>query len=221
MKLGDIFPNFEAETTDGPITFHEWLGDSWGILFSHPADFTPVCTTELARAATLHPEFAKRKVKLIALSCDAVSTHKSWIKDIKAYGNLPHEGNFPFPIIDDVSRKLAVDLNMLDPDEKSKDGLPLTCRAVFVIDPRKKLRASILYPASSGRNFDEILRLVDSLQLTDRHQVATPADWKNGFKCVIQPTVSDEDAKNVYNYDFDTYPLPSNKGYLRMVRQPE
>lgn len=154
MNIGDQFPNFDADTTQGKINFYSWIGDnSWAILFSHPADFTPVCTTELARVAQLVPEFLKRGVKPIALSCDSVDSHNGWIKDIKSYGGMSND-EFPYPIIDDEKRELAVKLNMLDKDEIGKAGLPLTCRAVFIIDPTKKLRASLLYPATSGRNFE-------------------------------------------------------------------
>lgn len=153
MNLGDQFPNFTAETTVGSIDFHQWIGQSWAILFSHPADFTPVCTTELSRVAELVPEFEKRNVKPIALSCDSVVSHQKWIEDIKSYGKVSTD-KFPYPIIDDEKRELAVKLNMLDKDEIGKAGLPLTCRAVFIIDSTKKLRASLLYPASSGRNFE-------------------------------------------------------------------
>ncbi|XP_018329992.1 peroxiredoxin-6 isoform X2 [Agrilus planipennis] len=179
VNLGDTFPNFTVNTTVGPIHFHEWIGDSWVVLFSHPADFTPVCTTELARSANLHDEFQCRNVKLIAVSCDSVEAHKHWITDINFVGNIKE---FPFPIISDEKRELAVMLNMIDPDEKDSKGMPLTARAVFVIDPLKKLRLSILYPANVGRNFKEILRVVDALQLSDKHKVATPADWKKKMR---------------------------------------
>ncbi|XP_023234601.1 peroxiredoxin-6-like [Centruroides sculpturatus] len=160
----------------GEETFSvRWI--DWAILFSHPADFTPVCTTELGRVAKLVPEFNKRGVKLIALSCDNVDSHKGWIKDICSFSELNSE-EFPYPIISDEGRDLAVQLGMIDPKEKDEKGLPLTCRAVFIIGPDKKLKLSILYPATTGRNFDEILRVVDSLQLTANKQVATPVDWK-------------------------------------------
>lgn len=151
MNIGDQFPNFTADTTIGKIDFYQWLDKSWGILFSHPADFTPVCTTELSRVAHLIPEFEKRNIKPIALSCDSTASHLKWIEDIKCYGKVD---SFPYPIIDDEKRELAVKLNMLDKDEIGKAGLCLTCRAVFIIDHNKKLRASLLYPASSGRNFE-------------------------------------------------------------------
>uniref|UniRef100_A0A674AYW5 Peroxiredoxin-6 n=1 Tax=Salmo trutta TaxID=8032 RepID=A0A674AYW5_SALTR len=178
LLLGDVFPNFEAETTKGKIKFHDFLGDSWGILFSHPSDYTPVCTTELGRAAKLSDEFSRRDVKMIALSIDSLEDHHGWTKDILAYNNEESGCAFPFPIIADNQRELAVALGMLDPNEKDKDGMPLTARCVFVIGQDKKLKLSLLYPATTGRNFDEILRVVDSLQLTAKNRVATPADWQ-------------------------------------------
>ncbi|XP_058834974.1 peroxiredoxin-6 [Topomyia yanbarensis] len=212
LNLGDKFPNFIVDTTIGQIDFHEWAGDSWVILFSHPADFTPVCTTELAAVARLVPEFTKRNVKPIALSCDSVESHKKWIDDIKAYGKL---NGFDYPIIDDEKRELAVKLNMLDKDEIGAAGLPLTCRAVFIIDPHKKLRLSILYPATTGRNFAEILRTIDSMQLTDRKRVATPADWVQGQECMVQPNVPEEELASLFPGDVTNVELPSGKMYLR------
>uniref|UniRef100_A0A8P4G5K9 Peroxiredoxin-6 n=1 Tax=Dicentrarchus labrax TaxID=13489 RepID=A0A8P4G5K9_DICLA len=181
LLLGDVFPDFEAEATTGKIKLHEFLGDSWGILFSHPKDYTPVCTTELGRAARLCSEFTKRNVKMIALSIDCLEDHHGWTKDILAY-NCEESAccSLPYPIIADSKRELAVALGMLDPDEKDKDGLPLTARCVFIIGPDKRLKLSLLYPATTGRNFDEILRVVDSLQITAGKRVATPADWRVG-----------------------------------------
>lgn len=219
VNLGDEFPNFTADTTSGEIKFHDWLGNSWGILFSHPSDFTPVCTTELGRVAQLMPEFEKRKVKVIALSCDPVSSHQKWIDDIKSYAKI-HTKDFPYPIIADESRHLAVQLGMLDPIEKDKDGLPLTCRAVFIVDPKKLLRLSILYPATTGRNFDEILRVIDSLQLTDTNKVATPVDWKQGDNCMVLPTVSAEEVKQLFPKGVSHIDMPSGKPYLRITPQP-
>uniref|UniRef100_A0A8C2AGM0 Peroxiredoxin-6 n=1 Tax=Cyprinus carpio TaxID=7962 RepID=A0A8C2AGM0_CYPCA len=178
ILLGDVLPNFEAETTIGKIKFHEFLGNSWGILFSHPRDFTPVCTTELARAAKLHEEFKKRDVKMIALSIDSVEDHRKWSEDIMSFNQDKACCAMPFPIIADDKRELSVLLGMLDPDERDKDGMPLTARCVFVVGPDKRLKLSILYPATTGRNFDEILRVIDSLQLTATKKVATPVDWK-------------------------------------------
>ncbi|CAO1424682.1 unnamed protein product [Diamesa hyperborea] len=220
MNLGDQFPNFQAKTTAGDIDFYEWLGSTnWGVLFSHPADFTPVCTTELSQVAKLVPEFEKRKVKVIALSCDSVESHLGWITDIQKYGNL--SGEFPFPIIDDLNRDLAVKFNMLDRDEIGANGLPLTCRAVFIIDQNKKLRTTILYPASTGRNFDEILRVIDSLQLTDRNKVATPANWKQNDWCMVLPTVKNEDIPTLYPRGVEHIEMPSGKPYIRKTPCPE
>lgn len=218
VNLGDVFPNFTANSTHGNIKFHSYLGDSWGILFSHPADFTPVCTTELGRVAKIAPEFAKRNVKLVALSCDSVESHSGWIKDIQAYNNLP--GEFPYPIVADDNRDLAVSLGMIDPDEKDAAGMPLTCRAIFIIGPDKKLKLSMLYPATTGRNFDEILRVIDSLQLTAVKKVATPADWKDGGHCMVVPSVSNEEAKTMFP-DHKVHKVPSGKEYLRTTPLPK
>ncbi|CAH0716527.1 unnamed protein product, partial [Brenthis ino] len=154
LLLGDVFPNFSANTTDGEIDFYEWLGQSWGILFSHPSDFTPVCTTELAKVINLQPEFQKRNVKTIGLSCDSVTSHKEWCKDIKSYGGCTDDDKFPYPLIEDKDRKIAMKLGMIDKDELDAVGMPLTARAVFIIDPNKKFRLSLLYPATTGRNFE-------------------------------------------------------------------
>lgn len=218
INLGSTFPNFEADTTVGKIKFHDWLGESWGILFSHPSDFTPVCTTELARVLQLIKEFEQRTCKVIALSCDSVESHHDWIKDIQSYSSCGEgDGKLPYPIIADQDRSLAVQLGMLDPVEKDSKGMPLTCRAVFIIDPAKKLRLSFLYPATTGRNFDEILRVLDSLQLTDTKKVATPVDWKIGKECMILPTIPEAEAKVLFPQGFETVPVPSNKGYIRKV----
>ncbi|CAH1391591.1 unnamed protein product [Nezara viridula] len=218
VNLGDEFPNFNANTTIGEITFHEWLGDSWCIFFSHPNAFTPVCTTELGRVAQLIPEFTKRNCKVIGCSCDGIEIQHKWIEDIKSYSKI--EGNFPYPIIADESRSLAVQLGMIDPAEKNKDGLPVTCRAVFIIDSDKKLRLSILYPATTGRNFSEILRVLDSLQLTDEKKVATPVDWKFGDSCMVLPTLSDNEATELFPAGFKTVQVPSSLPYLRITPQP-
>ncbi|XP_071948480.1 peroxiredoxin-6-like [Antedon mediterranea] len=219
VNLGDVFPNFEASTTDGDIKFHDWLGDSWGILFSHPADYTPVCTTELGMAAKLAPEFKKRNVKMIALSCDSVEDHNGWIKDIKQ--NSGESGEWPYPIIADKNRDLAIQFGMLDPNEKTAAGLPLTARCVFIVGPDKKLKLSILYPATTGRNFDEILRVIDSLQLTATKKVATPVNWTSGGKCMVLPSVKKEDEGKYFPKGVETVPVPSGKGYLRYTPQPE
>lgn len=219
VQLGDIFPDFSAETTIGTVKFHEWIKDSWAILFAHPADFTPVCTTELGQVAKLSPEFEKRGVKLIALSCDDVDSHKRWIEDIKAYACLKGEG-FPFPIISDKKRDLAVSLGMVDPDEKDKDGLPLTCRAVFIIGPDKRMKLSMLYPATTGRNFNEVLRVVDSLQLTYNNNVATPVDWQQGGDCMVLPNIKDEDLPKLFPKGVTVKEVPSKKSYIRITPQP-
>nr|XP_046247195.1 peroxiredoxin-6 [Scatophagus argus] len=217
LLLGDVFPNFEANTTIGKIKFHDFLGNSWGILFSHPRDFTPVCTTELARAARLSSEFKKRDVKMIALSIDSVEDHCSWSKDVMAF-NSEAESALPFPIIADDKRELSVKLGMLDPDEKDKDGIPLTARCVFVIGPDKKLKLSILYPATTGRNFDELLRVIDSLQLTAQKKVATPVDWKPGDKVMVIPSLSEAEATTLFPSGVTTKDMPSGKNYLRYTQ---
>ncbi|KAH8415118.1 hypothetical protein KR215_003793 [Drosophila sulfurigaster] len=239
LNIGDQFPNFQAQTNEGNIDFYEWMTDKWAILFSHPADFTPVCTTELSRVAQLIPEFNKRGVKPIALSCDTVESHKGWIEDIKSYASelllfktslsvalnisfcLAELPSFDYPIIADNKRELALKLNMLDKDELSAEGIPLTCRAVFVVDDKKKLRLSILYPATTGRNFDEILRVIDSLQLTQTKSVATPADWKQGGQCMVLPTVKAEDVPKLFPEGVQTIEVPSGKSYLRITAQPK
>ncbi|XP_028666540.1 peroxiredoxin-6 [Erpetoichthys calabaricus] len=215
ILLGDVFPNFEANTTLGKIKFHDYLEDSWGVLFSHPKDFTPVCTTELGRAARLAGEFQKRNVKMIALSIDSVEDHLGWSKDINFYNGEPASATLPFPIIADDKRELAIQLGMLDPDERDKDGIPLTARCVFVVGPDKRLKLSILYPATTGRNFDEILRVIDSLQLTAQKRVATPVDWKPGDRCMVLPNISEEEAKALFPDGVFPKDLPSGKKYLR------
>ncbi|XP_077077280.1 peroxiredoxin-6 [Siphateles boraxobius] len=218
ILLGDVLPNFEAETTIGKIKFHEFLGNSWGILFSHPRDFTPVCTTELARAAKLHDEFKKRDVKMIALSIDSVEDHRKWSEDIMSFNQDKACCPVPFPIIADDKRELSVLLGMLDPDERDKDGLPLTARCVFVVGPDKRLKLSILYPATTGRNFDEILRAIDSLQLTATKKVATPVDWKPGQEVMVIPSLSDEDANKHFPAGFTLKEVPSGKKYIRYTK---
>ncbi len=190
-QLGSTAPDFTAETTQGPISFHQWLGNSWCVFFSHPKDFTPVCTTELGRAANLSGEFAKRGVKLIGLSVGSVSSHQQWIPDI----NKTQKANLQFPMIGDENRKVAELYGMIDATAKDS----ATVRTVFIIDPKKAIRLTMAYPASTGRNFQEILRVVDSLQLTDNHKVATPVDWKAGEECVILPSITDpEEIKRLF-----------------------
>lgn len=186
IRLGDIAPDFNAETTEGPVSFHQWLGDSWGVLFSHPADYTPVCTTELGTTAKLKPEFDKRNVKVVALSVDGLDSHLGWIRDI----NETQQTNVNFPIIADPDRKVALLYDMIHPNASEN----FTVRSVFIIGPDKKIKLILTYPASTGRNFHELLRVIDSLQLTALYSVATPANWEKGQDVVIAPSVSDEDA---------------------------
>ncbi len=183
LHIGSVAPDFTQESTEGRIRFHEWIGDEWCILFSHPKDFTPVCTTELGYAANAKKEFLKRKAKVIALSVDSVADHTRWIGDIED----TQKAKMNFPILGDADRKVSTLYDMIHPEANDT----LTVRSVFFIDPRKKIRAMITYPASTGRNFDEILRVLDSLQLTDNHQVATPVNWKDGDDCVIVPSITD------------------------------
>lgn len=207
LRLGDIAPDFQAETTQGTIKFHEWLGDSWGVLFSHPADFTPVCTTELGTVANYVPEFKKRNTKVIALSVDGLESHKEWIKDINETQNT--EVNFP--IIADEDKKVANLYDMLHPNASDK----FTVRSVFVIGPDKKIKLTLTYPASTGRNFDELLRVIDSLQLTANYSVATPANWKDGQDVVIAPAIPDSDIPAKFPKGHT--PI---KPYLRLTPQP-
>jgi len=207
LRLGDTAPDFTQESSEGTIDFHEWLGDSWGVLFSHPADFTPVCTTELGLTAKLKDEFAKRNVKVIALSVDPVDSHRKWIDDI----NDTQKTRVNFPIIADPDRKVALLYDMIHPNASATQ----TVRSLFVIDPAKKIRLIITYPASTGRNFDEILRVIDSLQLTDKHKVATPVNWKSGDDCIIVPSLSNDDAKKLFPNGWD-----AKKPYLRVTKQP-
>ena len=207
LRLGDVVPDFTAETTEGPISFHSWLGDSWGILFSHPKNFTPVCTTELGQVAHLKGEFDKRGVKVIGLSVDAVENHPAWVQDIKdATG-----ATLNFPLIADADRKVSTLYDLIHPNASDT----ATVRSVFIIGPDKKLKLSITYPASTGRNFQEILRVIDSLQLTARHSVATPVDWKPGDDVIIVPSLSDAAAKEKFPEGWKAV-----KPYLRLVPQP-
>ena len=208
IRLGDIAPDFEQDSSEGRIRFHEWLGDSWGILFSHPADFTPVCTTELGYTAKLKDEFAKRGVKAIALSVDPVDSHIKWIDDI----NETQSTVVNFPIIADADRKVSDLYDLIHPNANDT----LTVRSLFVIDPNKKVRLTITYPASTGRNFNEILRVVDSLQLTDNYKVATPANWQDGEEVVIVPSLKDE-AEIAQRFPKGYRAV---KPYLRLTPQP-
>ncbi len=205
LKLGTIAPDFEAETTEGKIKFHDWLGDKWGMLFSHPADFTPVCTTELGRTASLKSEFEKRNVKVLALSVDDIESHEKWLKDIKETQN----SEVNFPLIADQDKKVAVLYDMIHPEATEKT----TVRSVFIIDPNKKIRLTLTYPASTGRNFNELIRVIDSLQLTDSKKVATPADWEQGKDVVILPSISNEEADKLFPQGYTTH-----KPYLRTTK---
>ncbi|MEE2710881.1 MAG: peroxiredoxin [Gemmatimonadota bacterium] len=207
IRISDEAPDFSAETTAGPINFHEWLGDGWGILFSHPADYTPVCTTELGYMSKLNGEFAKRNVKVLAVSVDPLDSHHGWINDINETQNT----TVNYPIIADPDRKVAELYDMIHPNADDK----LTVRSVFVIGPDKKVKLTLTYPASTGRNFDEILRVVDSLQLTAKHKLATPVNWKSGEDCIIVPAVSDEEADQTFS------DIRRVKPYLRYTPQPE
>lgn len=208
IRLGDIAPDFNVETTAGTIQFHDWLGDSWGILFSHPKDFTPVCTTELGYLSKLKPEFDKRNTKVIGLSVDGLPDHVEWAKDIKETQGCA----LNFPLIADSERKVSDLYDMIHPNANDT----LTVRSVFIIGPDKKVKLSITYPASTGRNFDEIIRVLDSLQLTAQHQVATPVNWQHGDKVIIVPSLSTEEAKKKFPQGWDEV-----KPYLRLVDQPK
>ena len=207
LRLGDIAPDFSAETTQGPINFHEWLGDSWGMLFSHPADFTPVCTTELGKTALLKGEFEKKGVKVIAVSVDDLDSHNKWVPDIEEINGV----KMNFPIIADSDRNVAMLYDMIHPNASEK----ATVRSVFIIGPDKKVKLTLTYPASTGRNFQELLRVIDSLQLTAQYQVATPADWKDGEDVIITPAVKTEDAAEKFPKGFTIV-----KPYLRTTPQP-
>ncbi len=207
LRLMDEAPDFTAETTEGTIRFHEWLGDGWGILFSHPADYTPVCTTELGYMANIAHEFAKRKVKILAISVDPLDSHRGWISDI----NETQNANVSYPLIADPDQEVAQLYDMIHPNANDK----MTVRSVFVIGPDKKIKLMLTYPASTGRNFDEILRVVDSLQLTANHKLATPVNWNSGEDCIIVPAVTDEEADQTYS------DIRRVKPYLRYVKQPQ
>lgn len=207
LRLGDIAPDFTAQTTEGEISFHNWIGDKWAVLFSHPADYTPVCTTELGRTAKLKPEFDKRGVKVIAVSVDGLESHEGWVKDINETQNTIVN----FPIIADPDKKVATLYDMIHPNANDK----LTVRSVFIIGPDKKIKLTLTYPASTGRNFDELLRVIDSLQLTANYSIATPADWKNGEDVVIAPAIKDEEIAVRFPKGYTRI-----KSYLRTTPQP-
>ena len=216
LQLGDTAPDFEADTTEGPISFHDWIGDSWAVLFSHPKDFTPVCTTELGYMANIKPEFDKRNTKIIGLSVDATGDHEQWAKDIEeTQGAAPN-----YPIIGDADFKVSKLYGMLPAETEgdAKARTPAdnqTVRNVFVIGPDKKIKLILVYPMTTGRNFDEVLRVIDSLQLTAKHKVATPVNWQQGEKVIIAGSVSDEQAKETYPEGWE-----SPKPYIRIVPQP-
>jgi thioredoxin-dependent peroxiredoxin len=208
IQIGDTAPDFTAETTEGPIRFYEWLGEKWGVLFSHPKDFTPVCTTELGEVARLKPEFDKRNCRVIGLSVDPADSHKKWAEDIRETQGQA----LNFPVIADADKKVANLYGMIHPNASDT----FTVRSVFIIAPDRKVKLMITYPASTGRNFAEILRVIDSLQLTAKHSVATPVNWKSGEDVIIVPSVSDEDAKKKFPQGWKTL-----KPYLRVVSQPK
>jgi alkyl hydroperoxide reductase subunit AhpC len=217
LRINDEAPNFTAQTTHGELNFHEWLGDSWGILFSHPKDFTPVCTTELGRMAGLEPEFSKRNCKVIGLSVDPVTDHAEWAKDIEE--TQGHAVNYP--MIGDSDLAIAKLYNMLPAEEEgSSEGRTAmtnaTVRSVFIVGPDKKIKLMLTYPMTTGRNFDEILRVIDSMQLTVKHKVATPVNWQDGDDVIIVPSVSNEEAKTMFPDGWETV-----KPYLRTTKQPK
>ena len=215
LRINDTAPDFDAETTQGRIRFHEWIGDQWAILFSHPKDFTPVCTTELGYMARIEPEFTRRNAKLIGLSADPVDRHDAWARDIEE----TQGSAVKYPMIGDADLKVAKLYNMLPADEIGADGRTAannaTVRSVFIIGPDKKIKLTLTYPMTTGRNFDEILRVLDSMQLTARHKVATPVNWKHGEDVIIVPSVTDDMAKEKYPEGWKTV-----KPYLRYVKQP-
>ncbi|XP_051125286.1 1-Cys peroxiredoxin PER1 [Andrographis paniculata] len=217
LTIGDTLPDLEVETTlNGVIRLHDYVGDSYTIIFSHPADFTPVCTTEMGAMAAYAPKFAEMGVKLLGLSCDDVQSHRDWIKDIEAYAAC----KVTYPIAADPDRKVIKQLNMVDPDEKDpSSGQPLPSRALHIIGPDKKIKLSFLYPASTGRNMDEVVRAVESLQLAAKakHKIATPANWKSGEPVVISSSVSAQEAQQMFSQGYHTTPLPSTKNYLRFT----
>ncbi|WP_297691496.1 peroxiredoxin [Phenylobacterium sp.] len=207
LRLGDTAPDFTQDSTEGPLHFYEWAGNSWVVLFSHPKDYTPVCTTELGLVAKMKPEFAKRGVKVIGLSVDPADSHRGWSKDIEE----TQGAKLNFPLIADHDRKVSDLYGMIHPNANDT----LTVRSVFVIDPNKKVRLTLTYPASTGRNFDELLRVIDSLQLTDKHKVATPGNWRHGEDVIIVPSISNEEAKQLFPKGFK-----EQKPYLRTTPHP-
>jgi len=216
LRINDVAPNFTAQTTQGTIDFYNWIGNSWAILFSHPKDFTPVCTTELGYMAALMPEFTKRNCKIIGLSVDPVTNHEKWINDITE----TQGATVTYPMIGDTDLAISKLYNMLPAEEMASDNRTATTnatvRSVFIISPEKQIKLIVTYPMSTGRNFDEILRVLDSLQLTSKHRVATPVNWKNGDDVIIAPSLSDDEAKKIFQNGWKTL-----KPYLRIVKQPK
>ncbi len=216
LRINDLAPNFQAETTQGPIDFYEWIGEGWAVLFSHPKDFTPVCTTELGYMARIQPEFEKRNTKIIGLSIDPLEEHQEWLKDVEAVGGA----KVTYPLIADTSLGIAKLYNMFPADETGTSegrtaALNATVRSVFVVGPDRRIKLILTYPMTTGRNFDEVLRVLDAMQLTDKHQVATPVNWKSGEKVIIVPTIPDDEAKDIYPGGWETV-----TPYLRKVPQP-
>ncbi|KAF8817846.1 putative peroxiredoxin 6 [Cardiosporidium cionae] len=220
FHLGTIFPNFECDAFGCAtrFNFYDYIQESWAILFSHPADFTPVCTTELGKACALVDEFTKRGCKLVALSCSSLDDHEAWTLDVMSFAGLTD--SFKFPIISDPDRTLATKLGIMDAEEKDKKGLPLTCRCVFFIGPDKKVKASVLYPASTGRSMSELLRVLDSLQVISSFPVATPEGWENGKNCMVVPSLSDEIASITFPKGIAKIAVPSGKNYMRQTADP-
>ncbi|KAJ0978688.1 hypothetical protein J5N97_014162 [Dioscorea zingiberensis] len=214
LTIGDTIPDLEVETTHGHLRLHDFIDDSWAIIFSHPGDFTPVCTTELGKIAEYADEFNRRGIKLLGLSCDDLRSHKEWIKDIEAFTPACR---VTYPIIADPNREVIKQLNMVDPDEKDTNGNSVPSRALHIVGPDKRVKLSFLYPASTGRNMEEVLRVVESLQAAAKHKVATPVNWKPGDKVVISPSVSNEEAKKLFPQGYQTADLPSKKDYLRFT----
>ncbi|KAL1548255.1 amino acid permease [Salvia divinorum] len=214
LTIGDPLPNLQVQTTHGPIKLHDYVGNSFTIIFSHPGDFTPVCTTELGAMAAYSEKFSELGVKLLGLSADDVESHKAWIKDIEAYCN---GCKVTYPIAADPDRRIIKELNMVDPDEKDSSGNQVPSRALHIVGPDKRIKLSFLYPASTGRNMEEVVRVVESLQRAANHKIATPANWKKGEAVVISPSVSNEEANRMFPQGYKTTDLPSKKGYLRFT----
>ncbi|KAL8441810.1 hypothetical protein Emag_006884 [Eimeria magna] len=220
LNLGDKFPNFDADAfgVKGKFNLYDYLGDSYGLFFSHPNDFTPVCTSELGELAKLAKQFTDKNCKLVGFSCNDMKSHEAWAKDILAHAGV--SGELPFPIVCDPDRSLASNLGIMDPKEKDKEGLPLTCRSVFFIGKCKSVKASILYPATIGRSFKEILRVLDALELVEQYPVSTPVEWQPGQKVCVIPDLSMEEAKQKFKKGVEPQQLPSGKEYIRMTPDP-